>query len=129
MTSLVGKLIAIGLSTTNWLMYFGAIVGIFGNLGYPVSKSLACQFVDKDEVGKVYSIFQLATDAGIILSYTAFNSLYAVTISIFPGFVFLLIAFLLLLGFFAMLWVHFDYKNYRNSLANESAQGPKAIKF
>lgn len=106
--SLTVKLVLIGLAQNSAMMLAAAIFGFAGDLVYPVCKALAVQFISQDELGRLYALFQLATDLALLVSHTLYNALYAATITVFPGFIFIVMAITVLVTFFAIGWIHID---------------------
>lgn len=112
-TSSIIRFILIGFSRNTAMMYVAGIFGAAGSLTQPVSKSLVCQFVDPDEVGKIYVLFALAMDGALIISQTLVTQLYKATLEIHPGFIFFIVAGVLCITFAILLWIHIDYRRYR----------------
>lgn len=122
-SSTIIRFVLIGFATDSTMMYVAGIFGFTAGLTQPVSKSLVCQFVDIDEVGKVYVLFALAMDFAVILSHTTMNQLYKATLTIHQGFVFFFVSGILALTVAALLWIHIDYKRYRAAkLAEKNGQ-------
>lgn len=113
--SLTLRMVMIGASQNTAMMLIAGFLGILGDLGYPISKALAVQFVAADEVGRLYALFQLGVDGGILLSFTLFNAIYYWSVGLFAGAVFELTAVLLVIALGGMIWVHMHYSAYRLS--------------
>jgi len=110
---LVGMIPVPDLYYNDVIMYCAAVCGLAGDLSYPVATAFVSQLVEHDEVGRVYALFQIAIDVAIILVHTVFNALYKVTLDIYAGFVFVLLAGVMLLCMVPITWVHVDHTRYQ----------------
>jgi hypothetical protein len=66
------------------------------------------QLVAQEEVGRAFSLFGIAADLAFIVTNLIYNTIYRATVGWFPGFLFLLIAFIQTCVAIAMVWVHFQ---------------------
>lgn len=117
LVSAMADLITLGISSTAWMLYMALSLGCLGSLFLPTVKSFTSQIVDEDEVGKSFIAYGFTADLAIILNVIAANSIYSATVSFYPGFIFLLCAGFILIGFIVILWIHVDILVAKKSLA------------
>lgn len=91
--SLISKicsLMVIGSASVSWMLYAACFVGLFGNLGTSIGRSMISKIVDKNETGKVFSLMLVLEDVSMIFSSQIYGFIYINTYQTFPSsFVFL----------------------------------------
>lgn len=117
--STFGELVATGLATSTWIMFFAASLGTFSQLLVPTAKAFMTALVDPDEVGKSYIAFGLAADFGYGVSNMAANGIYGSTIKFFPGFIFMFGAFMTAVSILMMIFIHVDFRREDQQHRNE----------
>ncbi|KAI6226785.1 Proton-coupled folate transporter [Aphelenchoides besseyi] len=98
----------IGFSTRTWHMYVANVAGICSGTVLPAIVSFIVQIVPYEEVGRAFSLFGIGGDLAFIISYLVYNNVYRLTVAWFPGFMFVFIAGIQMIGFVGMVWVHFQ---------------------
>lgn len=71
-------------------MYLGALVEILNGTSFIAMRSIATKLVEKDELGKVNSLFGVAEALMPLLYAPMYTTLYAATMQTLPGAFFLL---------------------------------------
>lgn len=77
-------------ATVPWHMYAGAVVEIFNGTSFIAMRSIASKLVDKNELGKVNSLFGVAEALMPMAFAPMYTTLYAATLRVLPGAFFLL---------------------------------------
>lgn len=111
--------VIIGLSTTTWMVYAAACVGMMCNLVPPTISSFITHYVDSNEIGKVFSGFAVAAELALVAAVVGFGGIYSSTVHFYPGFVFFCMAGLILVAVAVMLWVH------KKAKTEETVKPPK----
>lgn len=119
--------IIIGLSTTTWMVYAAACVGMLCNLVPPTISSFITHYIDSNEVGKVFSGFAVAAEVALVTAVLSFNGIYSATLSFFPGFVFMCMASLIWVAISFMTWVYWKAKTEEPVSVNETNLTDKIV--
>ncbi|KAI5644517.1 major facilitator superfamily domain-containing protein [Phthorimaea operculella] len=77
-------------STQTWQIYIAPLIEIFNGTSFIAMRSMVSKLVDKDELGKVNSIFGLAEAMMPLVYAPMYTTVYTATIKSFPGAFFLL---------------------------------------
>lgn len=78
------RFLMLGFSTRTWMVFMSVVIGGFREFLSQAAKSILSKTVDKNEVGKMFSLISCNKLAGIFV----FASLYSLTVDIYPGTVF-----------------------------------------
>ncbi|MCP3664274.1 MAG: hypothetical protein GY696_17580 [Gammaproteobacteria bacterium] len=104
--SLTAQSVIIGLAHTTWMMYVACAAALLGYMAVPAYKSFTTTLVEPNEVGKVMAILGIAESFGVLFAMAVLNNLYIATLHLYAGFVFLVVAGILILCMLAMVVVH-----------------------
>ncbi|XP_045501791.1 proton-coupled folate transporter-like [Colias croceus] len=79
-------------AVTSWHMYLAAGVSLFRDLSSPLIRSLITKILPPQDIAKVFALMCAIEGIAPLISPVIYNSLYAYTISTFPGAFYLLCA-------------------------------------
>jgi hypothetical protein len=88
------------------------ISGAITNVGM---RSHLSRIVDKDELGKVFSLIASLDATAPLLASVFFTLIFTQTLDFFPGAVFEATAVMLFVPLFVMIWIDINYNNNNNS--------------
>lgn len=120
----IAESLMIAFGTRTWMLFLSAVIGCLSSLVKPCVKSFVAKLVAPDEVGKAFTIFGISQNIAYLLSALIYNNIYKATLETFPGFVYVLAAFILFLIFLQVFWVHIDQKK----AAGEKWHGVESLK-
>ncbi|KAJ2947658.1 hypothetical protein O0L34_g17462 [Tuta absoluta] len=119
-------------STQTWHIYIAPIIEIFNGTSFIAMRSMVSKLVDKDELGKVNSIFGLAEAMMPLVYAPMYTTVYTATIKSFPGAFFLLGGGLTVPAVVIFLWLYLANKKYvttQNKKANGEKNAAKEDKY
>ncbi|TSN67077.1 Proton-coupled folate transporter [Bagarius yarrelli] len=79
-------------STTTWMVYLVAVLGMPGGITQAVIRSLSSAIVGPDEQGAMFSFSASVEATCIVIAAIIFNGLYPLTLSTVPGMPFIIMA-------------------------------------
>lgn len=88
--SCVSGMVLIAFANTTLLMFLARIPMLFTIMPFPVLRSMMSKIVSKSEQGALFACVSCLDSLTSSVAVAVFNSVYAATVSWFPGFVFLL---------------------------------------
>lgn len=77
-------------AVTNWQIYLAPIVEILNGTSFIAMRSIVSKLVDRDELGKVYSLFGVAEALMPLVYAPMYTTVYTATLKTLPGAFFLL---------------------------------------
>ncbi len=89
-TAKMFRLLLLAFSHQTWMVFVAVIGGTPIAIAVSAVKSLMSKTVDRDEIGKVFSIISCGETLSSLVGALAFNELYSAVASFFPGLPFLL---------------------------------------
>ncbi|XP_037938509.1 tetracycline resistance protein, class A-like [Teleopsis dalmanni] len=108
-------------ATVPWHMYLGGVVEIFNGTSFIAMRSIATKLVNKDELGKVNSLFGVAEALMPMVFGPMYTTLYAATLTTLPGAFYLLGGALTVLSVIIFLWMY-NFQRKMNRLRQNSDQ-------
>lgn len=100
------RVLLIGLADNSVMMYIANVVGVFAGLVQPASLSFIVQLVAPSEVGKAFSLLGVGGDFAYLTASAVYALVYRFSVELEPGTVFFFMAFLHILVFIALVWMH-----------------------
>ena len=105
------------------MLYYGASIGILGALDSTPIRSLVSKMVEPSEYGKLFTFLATASSLTQLITSSGFQEIYAKTITIYPGAMYLVSAGLTFIAvvrkffgssktFFFLLTFYFAFKIY-----------------
>ncbi|XP_034835655.1 probable peptidoglycan muropeptide transporter SLC46 [Maniola hyperantus] len=80
----------IAFATAAWQMYTSAGISLFRSLSSPLIRSLLSKILPPQDIAKVFALMCAIEGVSPLISPAIYNSLYAYTISTFPGAIYIL---------------------------------------
>ena len=105
------RLLIVSFSTRTWMVYFGIVIGCPCAMIPTAVKSIISKIVRVDEVGKVFSMFSIIQMLCNILGTLIYTNVYAVTLNVFRGMSFIVMAIMQLTTFIILIYVVKDMKD------------------
>ncbi|XP_055345871.1 proton-coupled folate transporter-like [Paramacrobiotus metropolitanus] len=99
------------LSTKAWMVYVGLVLGVLRPLLYICLQSTLIGLVAKDEVGKISSVVSIIQSVSMIFSAMAFVEVFSTTAAWWPGFVFAVEAFVMVIPLASFCFVDIGLRN------------------
>ncbi|VDL95733.1 unnamed protein product [Schistocephalus solidus] len=101
----IGRLIATAVSPNTYVLFVSAVLG--SSAGYITTgiRSLISKLVNEDEVGTGFAFMSVLETFSNLFGSLLFTSVYAGTLTVYPGLVFLMDALLHGCLFFVMIWL------------------------
>ncbi|GBP07952.1 Solute carrier family 46 member 3 [Eumeta japonica] len=90
--SIIGEYLIRAFAVKSWHMYLGTSVSLFKGLASPLIRSIISKIIPGDDMAKIFSLLGVMTGFLPVVAPLIFNSLYAVTIDVFPGGIYLFCA-------------------------------------
>ncbi|KAM9846597.1 lysosomal proton-coupled steroid conjugate and bile acid symporter SLC46A3 [Aulostomus maculatus] len=90
--SVIAGMILVAFSTTTLLMFLARVPMLLAIMPLPVLRSMMSKIIPKSQQGALFACLSFFDSLTTNISTAVFSSIYAVTVSWFPGFVFLLSA-------------------------------------
>lgn len=90
--SCVSGMVLVAFANTTLLMFLARIPMLFTIMPFPVLRSMMSKIVSKSEQGALFACVSCLDSLTSSVAVAVFNSVYAATVSWFPGFAFLLAA-------------------------------------
>ncbi|XP_037928080.1 tetracycline resistance protein, class C-like [Teleopsis dalmanni] len=109
-------------ATQPWHMYMGGFVEMFNGTSFIAMRSIATKLVNKDELGKVNSLFGVAEALMPMVFGPMYTTLYAATITILPGAFYLLGSGLTVFAVLIFFWMYY-FQCQLNLLKENSTEG------
>ncbi|XP_055371700.1 solute carrier family 46 member 3 isoform X2 [Condylostylus longicornis] len=109
-------------AVTTWQLYLAPIVEILNGTSFIAMRSIATKLVEKDELGKVNSLFGVAEALMPLVYAPMYTTLYAATLNILPGAFYLLGGALTAPAVAIFLWMYGIHKKDRKRKALEEQQ-------
>lgn len=94
--SAIGMFFGYAIALHNWVIYVASAVGIFRGFSMVAIRSLLCGMVDRAEIGKIMSLISSTHSLSPLLATLIFTNVFAYTAAWWPGFCFILGAFMLI---------------------------------
>ncbi|KAJ8291210.1 hypothetical protein GJAV_G00022640 [Gymnothorax javanicus] len=88
----VASFVLLALSTNTWMVFLVAVVGAPSGIPQAVTRSLSSAIVDPSEQGAMFSFMASMEALCILVSVMLFNVIYPLTLTSFPGMVFIVMA-------------------------------------
>ncbi|XP_026494284.2 probable peptidoglycan muropeptide transporter SLC46 [Vanessa tameamea] len=111
-------------ATVSWHMYLASAISLFRGLSSPLIRSLLTKILPPQDIAKVFALMCTIEGISPLISPALYNSLYAFTISSFPGAIYVLSAAITTLcGIFLGFVQYFRWRQTSiiyDSLSNES---------
>ncbi|CAG9563936.1 unnamed protein product [Danaus chrysippus] len=82
--------VIITFATVSWQMYAAAGISLFRGLSSPLIRSLLTKILPGEDIAKVFALMCAIEGISPLISPALYNSLYAYTISTFPGAIYML---------------------------------------
>ncbi|XP_032519811.2 probable peptidoglycan muropeptide transporter SLC46 [Danaus plexippus] len=82
--------VIITFATVSWQMYAAAGISLFRGLSSPLIRSLLTKILPPEDIAKVFALMCAIEGISPLISPALYNSLYAYTISTFPGAIYML---------------------------------------
>ncbi|CAK1552498.1 unnamed protein product [Leptosia nina] len=79
-------------AVTSWHMYLAAGISLFRDLSAPLIRSMITKILPAQDIAKVFALMCAIEGVAPLISPAMYNSLYAYTISTFPGAIYILCA-------------------------------------
>ncbi|XP_064189277.1 proton-coupled folate transporter isoform X2 [Anguilla rostrata] len=79
-------------STNTWMVFLAAVVGTPSGIPQAVTRSLSSAIVDPNEQGAMFSFMASMEALCLLVAAMLFNGLYPLTLTSFPGMVFIMMA-------------------------------------
>jgi hypothetical protein len=105
--------------STLWQFYLAQGVGTIGYCKYAVVRSLMSKSIEKDEVGKVFSLLAIMASLAPVAGNPIFRQLYNKTLNYFPGAIFLLYGAILMVSAAINLYLYFKKQEFRTEPEEE----------
>jgi len=105
--------------STLWQFYLAQGVGTIGYCKYAVVRSLMSKSIEKDEVGKVFSLLAIMASLAPVAGNPIFRQLYNKTLNDFPGAIFLLYGAILMVSAAINLYLYFKKQEFRTEPEEE----------
>ncbi|XP_053703403.1 solute carrier family 46 member 3 [Synchiropus splendidus] len=114
--SVVAGMVLLAFSDTTFLVFLARAPMLLSIMPFPVLRSMTSKIISKSEQGALFACLSFLESLMTNVSAAVFNSVYAATVSFFPGFIFLLSAGLcvvplLLLGVVSVIGVDVAQEN------------------
>ncbi|KAK3599656.1 hypothetical protein CHS0354_029119 [Potamilus streckersoni] len=106
LVSKIVSLLLIGIGKYTWIVFLGAVVGVFQGFPSAALRSIMSSSVQQNEQGKLFSIIGALEAVATLCATLIFNNLYSATLTFYSGFPFFVGAVVIAVGFFLTLWVH-----------------------
>ncbi|KAM9788689.1 lysosomal proton-coupled steroid conjugate and bile acid symporter SLC46A3 [Neosynchiropus ocellatus] len=90
--SVVAGMVLLAFSDSTFLVFVARVPMLLSIVPFPVLRSMTSKLISKSEQGALFACLSFLESLMSNVSGAVFNSVYAVTVSFFPGFVFLLSA-------------------------------------
>ncbi|KAG9336138.1 hypothetical protein JZ751_002485 [Albula glossodonta] len=88
----VASYVLLAFSTNTWMVFLSAVVGALSGITQAVVRSLSSAIVGPNEQGAMFSFMASMEALCILVAVTLFNGIYPLTLSSFPGMVFIVMA-------------------------------------
>ncbi|XP_078357667.1 proton-coupled folate transporter-like [Oculina patagonica] len=106
MVTIILASVLLAFSDRTWMVFVGAVVGVFNALADPVLMARMSSIVSKDEQGALFSAFNMVSTVMQLVGAVLFNTVYQATLGLtFQGSVFILCAVLVLIPFALVSWI------------------------
>ena len=126
------RLVLLSFSTKTWMVYVAVLVGSLIAITVSALKALVSKLVLNTETGKTFSIVSFSETLSSLFGSLVFSNLYAATASVFPGFSFLLTAFLYFILLVVMVYLTNDmltrpsYGNLEEEMTDLEDETPRS---
>ncbi|ESO97503.1 hypothetical protein LOTGIDRAFT_152593 [Lottia gigantea] len=97
-----------GFCYETWMVFTSVVIGAIGGMLVSAVRSLMSKHVDDSDVGKAFAVLACAETASKVLGSVIFNYTYGATVSIYPGFAYLMEMVLYLIVLILAIWLHKD---------------------
>ncbi|CAL1533733.1 unnamed protein product [Lymnaea stagnalis] len=99
--------ITIGAGRAKWVIFLGAVIGMFKGLPSAGLRATMSSLVAVDEQGRLFGVIAASESVISLLASVLFNELYPATYDIYPGLCYMLGAGLVITVLFLVIYVHF----------------------
>ena len=123
----ITRLIWAGFCSETWMVYTSVVIGSFAGLLMSSVRSLMSKTVEEDELGKTFSLLASGETASKLLGAVIFVSIYSTTAYFFPGFAYMVEAFLYLLMLLIIGCLYADFKTIGQYDMSEAFTGRKML--
>lgn len=127
------RLVLLSFSTQTWMVYLAILIGSLIAITVSAIKALVSKLVQNTETGKTFSIVSFSETLSSLFGSLVFSNLYAATASVFPGFSFLLTAFLYFILLVVMVFLTNDmqcrpsYGNLEEEMTDLDSDTPRGM--
>ncbi|KAL5008859.1 hypothetical protein ScPMuIL_014440 [Solemya velum] len=117
--SATGYQVILAFSDADPAMYIAAVVGIFGQLPLPMSRTIASEMTPSDKQGALFASFSVVETICHMTSSVAANAIYSASLHFFAGFIFVCFSLCSLVALVLFLILQFAGKKQCNSPCTE----------
>jgi len=118
------RILILAFSDRTWMVYMSVMLGCPSALIISGVKSLISKLVDEDEIGKTFSLLSCGETLANLVGSLAFTSIYAETVQIFPGIMFIVDAAMNSVVLLVVILLAWDMKNVTSH--SGSSRGSRA---
>ncbi|XP_064620841.1 proton-coupled folate transporter-like [Lineus longissimus] len=123
LTFKISRLIFVAFSNQTWMVFASVVVGSVSGMIVSGCKSLISKTVTEAEVGKSFSLLSCGETASNLVGAIIFTNIYSATFEIFPGFTFIVEAFIFIALLVMFVWLARDIKASERYRLLESVSG------
>ncbi|CAD7077735.1 unnamed protein product [Hermetia illucens] len=106
-------------SNTSLLFYSAATINLFSHCKGIVINAIVSEFIDKEEIGKVFSILGITAALSRSVFPLLYSFVYGKTLETFPGAIFLMSEIFLIPSTILFGIIHFMIKNHKKKMAEK----------